>query len=268
MSFVMMVFIIVPIIAPAIGEGIVRISAWPWIFGALFLAAAAALGWAALRLPETRPAEDRLPLSAAALTGAFLKVVGTRWTLGYTIAMGFMFGGLLSYIGSAQQVFVDVYGLGDLFPVAFGAIAGVMALASLTNARLVGRLGMRRVSHVALLGHVAACALMAVLGFPEHPPLLVLGLFLAATFYCFGLIAPNFNALAMEPLGHVAGMGSSFIGFYTTAAGAFFGWLIGQAFDGTVRPLVIGFTALGLAALATVLVTEGGRLMQVRDGKP
>lgn len=190
----------------------------------------------------------------------------TRWTLGYTIAMGFMFGGLLSYIGSAQQVFVDVYDLGELFPVAFGAIAGVMALASLTNARLVGRLGMRRVSHLALIGHVAVCALMAVLGFPEHPPLLALGAFMAVVFYCFGLIAPNFNAMAMEPLGHVAGMGSSFIGFYTTAAGAFFGWLIGQAFDGTVRPLIIGFAALGLATLLTVLVTEGGTLMKVRDG--
>jgi len=265
MSFVMMVFIIVPVIAPAIGEGIVRLGSWPWIFAALFLVAAAALAWAALRLPETRPPEDRLPLSASALGHAFGKVVTTRWTLGYTVAMGFMFGGLLSYVGSAQQIFVDVYGLGDLFPVAFGAIAGVMALASLTNTRLVGRLGMRRVSHAALLGQIAACALMAVLGFPEHPPLWALGAFMAAVFYCFGLIAPNFNAMAMEPLGHVAGMGSSFIGFYTTAAGAFFGWLIGHAFDGTVRPLIIGFAALGVAALATVLVTEGGRLFQVRD---
>ncbi|WP_448192298.1 multidrug effflux MFS transporter [Azospirillum sp. sgz301742] len=268
MSFAMMVFIIVPVIAPAIGEGIMRVSAWPWIFGALFLAAAGALAWAALRLPETRPAEDRMPLSASALGGAFRTVVTTRCTVGYTIAMGFMFGSLLGYIGSAQQVFVDVYGLGALFPVAFGAIAGVMALASLTNARLVGRLGMRRVSHVALIGFVAACALMALAGFPEHPPLLALGAFLATTFYCFGLIAPNFNAMAMEPLGHIAGMGSSFVGFYTTAAGAFFGWLVGQAFDGTVRPMTIGFACLGLATLVSVLLTEGGALMRTRDAGP
>ncbi|HYG87496.1 MAG TPA: multidrug effflux MFS transporter [Azospirillum sp.] len=268
MSFVMMVFIIVPVIAPAIGEGIVMVSSWPWVFGALFLVAAAALGWAALRLPETRPAGDRMPLTGASLRLAFAKVVTTRWTLGYTVAMGFMFGGLLSYVGSAQQIFVDVYGLGEMFPVAFGAIAGAMALASLTNTRLVGRLGMRRVSHAALLVHVAACAVMAALGFPEHPPLLLLGVFMAVVFFCFGLIAPNFNAMAMEPLGRVAGMGSSFVGFYTTAAGAFFGWAIGHAFDGTVRPLIVGFAALGVAALATVLVTERGRLMKVRDGGP
>lgn len=264
MSFVMMIFIIVPVIAPALGEGILHLGTWPWVFGALFLAAAVAFAWSMLRLAETRHAEDRLPLSPAALGHAFHKVVTTRATVGYTTAMGFLFGGLLSYVGSAQQIFVDVYGLGTLFPVAFGAIAGVMALASLTNARLVGRIGMHRVSHVALLLYVSAGTVMALLGFPEHPPLLVLGAFMAVIFYCFGLIAPNFNAMAMEPLGHVAGMGSSFVGFYSTAAAAVVGMIVGQSFDGTVRPLTIGFACLGYLALATVLVTEGGKLMRSR----
>lgn len=266
MSFAMMIFIIVPIIAPALGEGILHLGAWPWIFGVLFLAAVTAFAWSMLRLPESRPAEDRMPLSGVALGHAFGKVVGNRVTLGYTVAMGFLFGGLLSYVGSAQQIFVDVYGLGDLFPLAFGSIAAVMALASLTNARLVGRLGMRRVSHTALIAQVGACVVVAVLGFPEQPPLIALGAFMAVIFFCFGLIAPNFNAMAMEPLGHVAGMGSSFIGFYTTAAGAFVGWLIGQSFDGTVRPLTIGFAALGVLALLTVLATERGKLMQPHHG--
>lgn len=264
MSFVMMIFIVVPVVAPALGEGILLVAPWPWIFGVLFLAGAGAFAWSMLRLPETRPEEDRMPLSAAALGHAFAKVVTTRTSVGYTIAAGFLFGGLLSYVGSAQQVFVDVYGLGDLFPFAFGAIAGVMALASLTNARLVGRLGMHRVSHAALLANVAAGALLAVFGFPEHPPLWVLSAYLAVIFYCFGLMMPNFNAMAMEPLGHVAGMGSSFIGFYTTAAAAFAGWAIGQDFDGTVRPLTIGMATLGLLALLTVLVTERGTLMRSR----
>ncbi|WP_207479653.1 multidrug effflux MFS transporter [Arenibaculum pallidiluteum] len=265
MSFVMMVFIIVPVLAPALGEAILQFGPWPWIFGFLLLTAAAALLWSALRLPETRPAADRLPLSGAALTGAFLKVVTTRRTLGYTVAMGFLFGGLLSYVGSAQQIFVDVYGLGSMFAVMFGAIAVTMALASLVNARLVVRLGMRRVSHLALAGYVAAGLAMALLGFPTHPPLWLLGAFLGIVFFCFGLIAPNFNALAMEPLGRVAGMASSFIGFYTTAFGALVGWAVGQAFDDTVRPLVVGFAAMGALALLTVLKTEG-RLL-VRGGE-
>ncbi len=264
MSFVMMIFIIVPVIAPSLGEGILRLGTWPWIFGALFLASAIAFAWSMLRLRETRRPEDRMSLTPAALGHAFRMVVTTRATVGYTTAMGFLFGGLLSYVGSAQQIFQDVYGLGSMFPVAFGAIAGVMALASLTNARFVGRVGMHRVSHLALIGYVAAGTVMALLGFPEHPPLLVLGLFMAVIFYCFGLIAPNFNAMAMEPLGHVAGMGSSFVGCYSTAAGAVVGMIIGRSFDGTVRPLIIGFVCLGYLALATVLVTEGGKLMRSR----
>lgn len=262
MSFVMMIFIIVPIIAPALGEGILHLGTWPWVFGALFLAAVAAFAWSMLRLTETRAAEDRMPLSPAALGHAFHKVVTTRATVGYTAAMGLLFGGLLSYVGSAQQIFVDVYGLGAMFPVAFGAIAGVMALASLVNARLVGRVGMHRVSHVALIGYTLTGLAMALLGFPEHPPLLGLGLFMAAIFFCFGLIAPNFNAMAMEPLGHVAGMGSSFVGFFSTGMAAVVGWIVGQSFDGSVRPLTVGFTVLGVLALLTVLLTERGTLMR------
>ncbi|AWK85911.1 multidrug effflux MFS transporter [Azospirillum thermophilum] len=265
MSFVMMVFIIVPIIAPMVGESILWVGTWPWVFGVLFLASAVALVWSGLRLPETRPAGDRMPLTAAALGNAFHRVVTTRVTVGYTVAAGFMFGGLLSYVGSAQQIFVDVYKLGDLFPLAFGAIAAAMALASLTNARLVGRLGMRRVSHVALIINLLSWGVLAVLGFPQELPLFVFCGFLAVSFFCFGLIGPNFNALSMEPLGHVAGMGSSFIGFYTTAAAALCGWMVGQSFDGTVRPLCIGFLSLGALALLTVLVTERGRLFQSRE---
>jgi DHA1 family bicyclomycin/chloramphenicol resistance-like MFS transporter len=260
MSFVMMVFIIVPILAPALGEGILAFAPWRWIFGFLAVAGLLSLLWSALRLPETRHREDRMPLSLGALAVALRTVLGDRCSVGYTIALGFMFGNLMSYIGSAQQIFVDTYGLGQLFPVAFGGIACFMALSSLVNSRLVMRLGMRRISHAALLAYIAVCGIMAMAGYPEQPPLLVFCAFLAATFFFFGLTVPNFNAMAMEPLGHVAGMASSVLGSYTTAAGALFGWLIGQAFDGTVRPLEIGLSVMAVLALATVLITERGRL--------
>lgn len=262
MSFVMMVFIIVPVIAPAVGEGIVLFAGWRWTFLILFAAAAIGLIWSAVRLPETRSPADRLPLSPAALGGALRVVLTNRITVGYTVGAGFMFGGLLAYVGSSQQIFVEVYELGNLFPLAFGSVAAMMALSSLTNARLVGRIGMRRVSHTALVLNMVACTIIALMGFPEHPPLLVFCGFLAVVFFCFGLIAPNFNAMAMEPLGHVAGMGSSFSGSYTTGVGALIGWLVGQSFDGTVRPLLIGFAFFGLATLVTVLVTERGALFR------
>ncbi len=264
MSFVMMVFIIVPILAPALGEGILALAPWRWIFAFLTAAGLLALIWSMFRLPETRHGEDRLPLSLRALGLALRTVIGNRCSVGYTVALGFMFGNLMSYIGSAQQIFVDTYDLGPLFPLAFGSIACFMALSSLVNSRLVLRLGMRRISHAALLAYIAVCAAMAIAGYPEHPPLLVFCGFLAATFFFFGLTVPNFNALAMEPLGHVAGTASSVLGSYTTAAGALFGWLIGQSFDGTVRPLEIGLSLLAVMALIAVLVTERGRLFVQR----
>lgn len=264
MSFVMMVFIIVPVVAPFLGVVVLAAGSWHMIFAVMLGAGVLLLAWSGWRLPETLAAEDRGRLSFKALGAAAGVVVSSRQTVGYTVGMGFLFGCLMTYIGSAQQVFMTVYGLStEVFPVVFGVVASAMAAASVLNARLVGRLGMRRVSHAALLVLVLPGLIAAGFGFPAHPPLEVLVGFLMVFFFCFGLIAPNFNALAMEPLGHVAGMGSSLTGFYGTAGGAVFGWLAGQSFDGTIRPLTIAFAAYAVLTLVCVLVTERGRLLRV-----
>lgn len=266
MSFVMMVFIIVPVIAPSLGELILMVTGWQMIFGALFITAVIAFAWTAIRLPETRGDNDRMSLNPTALWGALSKVVTTPATLGYTIATGFLYVGLMAYISAAQQVFVDVYDTGKLFPVLFGGVAAAISVSSLLNSRLVGKHGMHKVSHAALIGYVLSGLALAVLGYPEKPPLELFLIVVSLLFFFFGLMIPNFSALAMEPLGHVAGMGASFIGFLTTAMGAVGGGLIARAFDGSVRPLSIGFTAVGLLILATVLVTERGRLMRAGRG--
>jgi DHA1 family bicyclomycin/chloramphenicol resistance-like MFS transporter len=266
MSFVMMVFIIVPILAPSVGQGLLQAANWRSIFYLLLCAAFAAAAWAWLRLPETRPAEDRMPLSASAIFAAAKLVCSTRQTAGYVIAMGFVFGIMMSYIISAEQIFMDVYHLGALFPLAFAAIACFMVAASVVNASVVRKVGMRAVSHRALLGAAAVCGIAALAGYPDHPPLLFFCAFMAAIFFCFGLIMPNFNALAMEPMAHIAGTASSFAGFYSTSAAALFGTLVGRFFDGGVRPLFIGVTILVLAALGVVLYVERFRL--ARQGPP
>jgi DHA1 family bicyclomycin/chloramphenicol resistance-like MFS transporter len=192
-----------------------------------------------------------------------MKIVAlTRQTAGYVIAMGFVFGLLISYIMSAEQIFVEVYGLGARFPFAFGAISAFMIAASLLNASAVRKVGMRVLSHRALAGALAACGIMALAGYPEKPPLLLFSAFMACVFFSFGLIMPNFNALAMEPMAHIAGTASSIAGFYSMAAAAILGTLIGRAFDGSVRPLCIGITILFAAAFLTVLITERFRLFQ------
>ena len=172
-------------------------------------------------------------------------MVSSRLTLGYTLATGAIFGSLMGYINSAQQIFVEVYGLGALFPVAFGLVACAIALASFLNSRFVMRLGMRKISHAALLGFVGVSLVhLLVEALFGQPPLPVFLLMLALALFCFGLLMPNFNAIAMEPMGRIAGTASSFIGCITTAVGAVIGFVIGHYFDGTVVPLVAGLRRL------------------------
>jgi DHA1 family bicyclomycin/chloramphenicol resistance-like MFS transporter len=257
MSFVIMVFVIMPILAPLIGQSVMEVVLWRGVFGVLLAFSLVTLMWTTLRLRETVGDGAHPPVP---LIRAIRSILTSRQTVGYAIAFGFQFGVMMSYIASAEQIFVDVYRLGWAFPFVFASVSSMMILASFLNSRLVLRHGMRRVSHLSLVTFCCVCAVMGLAGFPGHPPLPVFCLFMAVTFFCFGLIAPNFNALAMEPMGSIAGTASSLVGFYTTGAGAFFGWLVGQSFDGSVRPLIIGFTVLGVGALITVLIIERGKL--------
>lgn len=253
-SLVMIVFITVPVMAPGIGQVLLYVGDWTLIFEALLAVGIAAVVWSGFRLPETH--RTGRPRAAIGLATALGWVFTSRQTVGYAIAIGFVFGCLMAYISSAQQIFMDVYGLGASFPLVFGLVAGVQAIAAYTNAQLVQRHGMRRVSHTALVAFCASSLLLTAVSFFE-PPLFVFAVLVASLFFSFGLIMPNFNAIAMQPMGAVAGTASSFIGFYTTGAGAIFGWAVGAFFDGSIQPLAIGFAVLGLATLATVLMVEG-----------
>lgn len=267
MSFAMMVFVIVPIVAPSLGQGLMELGEWRWVFGFLLLFSIALMA-VTLRLPETRPPGTRAPFSLVWLTGAMREILAERVAVGYTVATGFVFGCLMAYVNTAQQVFAGVYRLGDAFPLVFGGIAIAVALASLLNARLVERVGMRRLSHAALVGHFlsGAANLALALALAASPPLAVYCLLVALNLFCFGFIMPNFNALAMEPLQRIAGTASSFIGCVTTGAGAVLGWIVGQQFDGTVVPLLAGFTLISAAALIAIAFTERGRLFEAGTG--
>ena len=194
---------------------------------------------------------------------AFGQAMTTPQTCGYTLAIGVVFGSLMGYINSAQQIFVEAYAAGAWFPVLFGCVAATLALAAFVNSRFVMTLGMRRVSHAALLGFAATALLHLGIDLASgQPPLALFVVLMALTLFCFGLIMPNFNALAMEPMGRIAGTASSFVGAVTTGLGAALGLWVGQEYDGSVTPLLAGFAAFGLAGLAIVLVTERGRLFR------
>jgi DHA1 family bicyclomycin/chloramphenicol resistance-like MFS transporter len=267
MSLALIVFLAVPILAPSIGQAILWVAPWRWIFGVLTAFGAVVMLWAAIRLPETLHEEDRTPIKLASIVAAFRTVLTTRIGVGYMLAMTFVLGGLFGFINSAQQVFVDVFRAPEWFTTIFALIAACMAAASLLNSRIVGRLGMRRVSHGALLGYIALTSLHAILALSGHESLWTFALLQGGTMFAFGLLAPNFGAMAMDPLGHVAGTASSVQGFVTTVGGALLGFYIGQHFNGTVVPLTLGFSLCGLVALAIVLVAEKGRLFHPAAGR-
>jgi MFS transporter, DHA1 family, multidrug resistance protein len=262
MSLAMMVFIAVPVIAPSFGEALMLWTGWRGIFVVLTVYGILALIWSALRMPETLPASERKPLAAGEILSAFRQTVTNRQTLGYAVAAGAVQGTIFGYVFTAQQVFTGIYQLGQYFPLAFAAIAVGFAIAGFLNARLVGRIGMRVMSHSALVGFVVVAALMFGV---SNVTTLSLTAFLAISalmMFGSGLMFANFTAMAMEPQGHIAGTASSLYGTITTLLGIGIGTVIGQDYDGTLLPFATGFFVCALASLATVAATEKGRLFQ------
>lgn len=262
MSLVMMVFMIVPVVAPSIGQLVMIFAEWHMIFVVIALFALAISIPVALRLRETLDPAYRRAFTASVILEGFRIVLTNRLALFYTLATSVLLGGLFGFVNSAQQILVGIYGLGIWFPAVFAAFAGMMALASFTNSRLVQRFGMRALSHAALLGYALSSLAWMSVSLIGPLPLPLFIVLQSAAMFQFGLMAANFNAMAMEPLGHVAGTASSVLGFTQTIGGAFIGAMIGQAFDGTVTPLAVGFFILSVLALAFVLIAEGGKLFR------
>lgn len=260
MSFVMTVFILVPVFAPAVGQGILLIADWRLIF-VMFLGLIVAVGfWFWQRQPETLTRDKRIAFSVAQLIHDTRGILRLRAAFGYTLAMGLVFGAFIGYLSSSQQIFQVQYQLQDLFPLYFGILAAAIGCASLVNARLVMRFGMRRLSRIALS---AICLLsfsffLLALVFDGHPNLYLLMLYLLIVFFCFGVLFGNLNAMAMEPLGNIAGLGSAVVGSISTLISVVFGVIVANAYDNTVLPLVLGFAVLGLIALLVMRWTEAG----------
>ncbi|NOJ38341.1 multidrug effflux MFS transporter [Bradyrhizobium australiense] len=268
MSLAMMIFIAVPVVAPAFGQAVLLLTQWRGIFIALMLYGVVALIWSALRMPETLPVANRRSLAVGEVLDAFRQTVTNRQTLGYALVAGGVLGSLFAYVFIAQQVFTGTYRLGHYFPIAFAGVAVGTAIAGFVNSRLVGRLGMRVISHAALIGFVVIAATMLAAAQLQMLPLPLFMVLSVSMMFAFGLMIANFTALAMEPQGHIAGTAASLYGSITTLLGIGVGATIGQDYDGTLVPFATGFLLCTLAALAVVLVVEKGRLFrpQRREG--
>jgi MFS transporter, DHA1 family, multidrug resistance protein len=260
MSLIMGVFILVPIVAPAIGQAILGVSGWRAIFGVYLAMGLFASVWFALRQEETLPRGRRIPLSLARMIAAAREVVTNRKAIGYTIASGYVFGAFLGYLTSAQQILQQQYALGVQFPLYFAMLAIAIGSASFLNANLVVRYGMRALSSWALRGICAVSVVFAAITgtLAGHPPLWMLMSYLMATFFGIGLLFGNLNALAMQPLGHIAGTGAAVVGATSMLISLALGTWIGQSYNGTVVPLVVGFAVLSACSIIAAWWAESG----------
>ncbi len=260
MSIVMAIFILVPAIAPAIGQGVMLIADWRSIFTLLLVMAVVAFAWFALRQPETLSLEDRRAFSLKNIISGVWEVMQFRIVTGYTIASGIVFGAFLGYLNSAQQIFQTTYHTGELFAVYFGAAALAIGLASVFNSKVVIKLGMRYMTWRALLIMTVISSVFLVVVFLTNgiPNLWLFMTWLLLSFFCCGILFGNFNALAMEPIGHMAGLGAAVVGSLSTLISIPMGWAIGALFTGTVTPLIMGFTVFGILSLLVIWWTERG----------
>jgi len=249
MSLVFMVLMLSPIFAPGLGQMLLVVLDWRGLF--LFMAGLGILVtlWVWMRLPETLKPENRRPFGLKSIIEGFGIVFSNRVALGYILATSFLFGGLFGFLTSSQQIYVGIYQVGMWFPAFFAAGGAISALGGFANSQLVNTHGMRRIALLALNVFVAAAAMMLLLGYLQMLPV---GLFFALSavlFFTFSMIMPNFGALAMEPLGEVAGTAASAQGFLQMVLGASIGALIGQMFNNTTIPLALGMLVLGLLAM-------------------
>jgi len=258
----MTVFMLVPMFAPIIGQWVMDLGGWRSVFG-LYLAMAAVSGGWHVFVPETLDPAMRRELRVRPIAAAFAEVLTTRSTMLYTFSAALVFGAFVVYLSTAQQVLAEGYGLGPLFPWAFGALAFAFALASLANSRMVMRLGMRRLALVSLsiMIVVSAVATLYTRMWTADglPPFWLFMAFMSAIFFSVAVLFANFNALALQPLGHLAGTAASVVNTVATLGAVPVGYVIAQAYDGSVAPLFTGFAVLGAGSLGFMYMAERAR---------
>lgn len=255
MSFIAIVFVFVPALAPIIGGFILSFGDWHYIFLMFILSSSISFVWFATRQDETLNPKNQKPLNLNIVLKDTLIVLKNRKTMLSTVILGAMFGVFMSYLSTAEQIFSVGYGLGENFTIYFAINALTSGFASFANAKLVGRFGMRELTKTALIALICICAIFLVVVFSTdgHPALWVFMVLCMSCFFCFGIIFGNLNALAMEPMGEIAGTAAAFIGSFSTIIALPIGILIGQFYSGTVTPFALGFSISGVVSLILFL---------------
>lgn len=257
MSLIMTVFILVPAIAPFLGQWVMDWSHWRDIFLVLFLFGLTGLCWFYLRQEETLNPSFQKDFSLKGLMSGVKEVLTTGSTLFYIMAAGCVYGAFVGYLNSSQQIFVKVFDVGDKFPEYFALLALAIGSASFCNSTLVSKFGMRTLVWRALIAMtVLSFSYLSYMYFGDPNSLVAFLIYMLLLFFCVGILFGNFNALAMEPLGHIAGIGSAVVASLQTFISVPLGVTIGQYFNGTVYPLVFGFLVLILFSMLSMSKTK------------
>jgi DHA1 family bicyclomycin/chloramphenicol resistance-like MFS transporter len=253
MSFIMMVFILVPMLAPLLGQTILFWFSWQHIFSS-FLIYGLLIGlWFFIRQPETLPKDKRLPFSWSQLWMSSKFILKNKLVMFYTLSSGTIFGAFLAYISSSQTLFQHIYDTGELFPMYFALLAFSIGLASFVNGTLVMRLGMRKLCTWAMLGWLLFSTVLSALclAYEGVPPLWQFVSVLFCTFFCIGILFGNINAMAMQPLGAMAGLGAAIIGSLSSMISVPTAVFVGSFIDSSITPVALGF--LGFGSVSFVL---------------
>lgn len=260
MSYVMVIFILVPMLAPSFGQLVLLVGSWHWIFAALIFQALMAAIWLSARQPETLSLESRQPMNWQRIYRDGRAILSRKEVLCYTGMVGLIFGGLMLYLGMSQSIFQDLYHTGDAFPLYFAIMAAGAGLASFTNGRIVVRFGMQRLVTFALTVKLSAALLMtlAALLLDGVPPLWLFLCLGVPIFFSMGLLFGNINAMAMEPLGRMAGLGASLISSLSSLIAVVVSVLVGAFYNFTVMPLALGYVIF--TGVACVLLRKANQI--------
>ena len=267
MSLIFVIFLMVPAVAPTIGEGILQLGSWRAIFGFMAVLGVVMGFWVSIRLPESLTEENRQAIVPRTIAANMTRALTEPSVAGYVIGSALVFGALFGFINSSQQLITETFGAGEIFPLIFGICAGSMALASWSNSRIVERFGARRVSHAAMFAFIAVSAAQVMFAFQPEEQLWHFVPLMAINMALLGFIGSNFGAIAMNPFFAIAGAASSAHGFVRMTTAALLGGAIGYAYDGTARPLALALLASGLACLVLVLWSEKGKLFGPSDAE-
>lgn len=262
LSTITLVFMAVPMIAPSYGQFILLFADWRWIFGGTSLLSLAVGIWIWLRLPETLDPANRQDIHLATISGNMLHALRDRSSVGYVVGGGILWSGMFGYLNSSQQLVAEHFGAGDSFALYFALMAGMMALANLTNASIVMRFGARRVSHTALFAFIAVACLQVWRSFSGHEALWDFVALMGSQMCLIAFMGANFTSIALQPFGRTAGAAASVQMFVRSTLSSLLGIAIGQAYDGSARPISLALLAGGFIALGLVLFSENGRLFR------